>query len=60
MARASDAIAHLARVLAHAERSPLAIDNYRSDLDALVASFEPTNNEPMNSAKVTPTNPRRF
>ncbi len=46
--------------LAQAERSPLTIKNYRGDLAAFAAWFEDVNGEPMEPAKVTPTDLRQF
>ena len=60
MARVSDPIERFARFLAQAEHSPLTIKNYRGDLDAFAAWFEEVNGEPMEPAKVTPTDLRQF
>src|SRR3954468_2393128 len=60
MARASDPIDPIARFLAQSEHSPLTIKNYRSDLDAFAVWFQSANGEPMEPAKVTPTDLRQF
>jgi Phage integrase, N-terminal SAM-like domain len=60
MARASDPIARFARFLAQPEHSPLTIKNYRSDLDAFAAWFQSANSEPMEPARITPTDLRQF
>jgi site-specific recombinase XerD len=60
MARASDPIDRFGRFLAQSEHSPLTIKNYRSDLDAFAAWFQGANGEPMEPAKVTPTDLRQF
>ena len=60
MARTSDPIETFAGFLAQAERSPLTIKNYRGDLAAFAAWFEEINGEPMEPAKVTPTDLRQF
>lgn len=60
MARTSDPIARFARFLAQSEHSSLTIKNYRSDLDAFAAWFEGANGEPMEPAKITPTDMRQF
>jgi hypothetical protein len=60
MARPSDPIGRFARFLAQSEHSPLTIKNYRSDLDAFAAWFERTNGEPMEPARITPTDLRQF
>ena len=57
MARASDPIA---RFLAQSEHSPLTIKNYRSDLAAFAAWFQGANGEPMEPARITPTDLRQF
>jgi hypothetical protein len=60
MARASDPIDRFGRFLAQSEHSPLTIKNYRSDLDAFAAWFQGANGEPMEPAKITPTDLRQF
>jgi site-specific recombinase XerD len=60
MASASDPIDGFARFLAQSEHSSLTIKNYRSDLDAFAAWFEGANSEPMEPAKITPTDLRQF
>jgi site-specific recombinase XerC len=60
MARAPDPIARFARFLAQSEHSPLTIKNYRSDLAAFAAWFKDANGEPMEPAKITPTDLRQF
>ena len=45
---------------AQAERSPLTIKNYRSDLRAFAAWFEATNGDPFKPAKITPTDLREY
>src|SRR5262249_28486937 len=60
MARAPDPIDRFARFLAQSEHSPLTIKNYRSDLDAFAAWFQSANGEPMEPAKITPTDLRQF
>jgi hypothetical protein len=57
MARASSPIA---RILARSEHSPLTINDYRSDLDAFVARSQSANGEPMEAAKITPTDLGQF
>src|SRR3954451_11255824 len=60
MARTSDPNETFASFLVQAERSPLTIKNYRSDLDAFAAWFEGANGESMEPAKITPTDLRQF
>ncbi len=60
MACASDPIDRFGLFLAQSEHSPLTIKNYRSDLDAFAAWFEGANGEPMEPAKITPTDLRQF
>jgi len=60
MARDSDPIARFARFLTQFEHSPLTIKNYRSDLDAFAVWFQSANGEPMEPAKITPTDLRQF
>jgi integrase/recombinase XerC len=49
-----------AAFLEQAERSPLTIKNYLSDLRAFVAWFEETNGDPFEPAKITPTDLREY
>jgi site-specific recombinase XerD len=60
MARVSDPVDRFARFLAQSEHSPPTIKNYRSDFDAFTAWFRGANGEPMEPAKVTPTDLRQF
>jgi hypothetical protein len=60
MARASDPVDRFARFPAQSEHSPLAIKNYRLDLDAFAAWFEVANGEPMEPARITPTDLRQI
>jgi integrase/recombinase XerC len=60
MARAPDPINRFARFLAQSEHSPLTIKNYRSDLAAFAAWFEAANGEPMEPARITPTDLKQF
>jgi hypothetical protein len=60
MARASDPIGRFGRFLAQSEHSPVTIKNDRSNLDAFASSFEDANGEPMEPAKMTPTDLRQF
>ena len=60
MARAADPIETFAAFLAQSEHSPLTVKNYRSDLDAFAAWFEDTNGEPMEPARITPTDLRQI
>ena len=55
MARVSHPVDRFARFLAQSEHSPLTIKNYRSDLAAFAAWFEGANGEPMEPARITPT-----
>ena len=49
-----------AAFLAQAERSPLTIKNYLSDLRAFAAWFEATNGDPFEPLKITPTDLREY
>jgi site-specific recombinase XerC len=60
MARACDPIDRFGRFLTQSEHSPLTIKNYRSDLDAFAAWFQSANGEPMEPARITPTDLRQF
>src|SRR4051812_15578273 len=60
MARAPDPIDTFAAFLAQADRSPLTIKNYRGDLAAFAAWFEGVNGEPMEPAKITPTDLKQY
>ena len=60
MARASDPVDRFGRFLAQFEHSPLAIKNYRLDLDAFAAWFEGAHGEPMEPARITPTDLRQI
>jgi site-specific recombinase XerD len=60
MASTSDPIESFVGFLAQAERSPLTVKNYRGDLAAFTAWFDEINGEPMEPAKVTPTDLRQF
>ncbi len=60
MVRTADPIARFARSLAQSEHSPLTLKDYRSDLNAFAAWFEGANGEPMEPARITPTERRQF
>jgi hypothetical protein len=60
MAHAPDPIDRFARFLAQSEYSLLTIKNYRSDLDAFAVWFQGANGEPMEPARITPTDLRQF
>jgi integrase/recombinase XerC len=49
-----------AAFLEQAERSPLTIKNYLSDLRAFTTWFEETNGDPFEPAKITPTDLREY
>jgi len=49
-----------AAFLEQAERSPLTIKNYLSDLRAFTIWYEETNGDPFELAKIMPTDPRDY
>lgn len=54
------ALERFAAFLEQAERSPLTIKNYLSDLRAFAAWFEETNGDPFEPTKITPTDLREY
>ncbi len=56
----STSLKRFAAYLEQAERSPLTIKNYLSDLRAFAAWFEEANGDPFEPAKITPTDLREY
>lgn len=56
----ADPLKRFATFLEQAERSPLTIKSYLSDLRAFAAWFEETNGDPFDPAKITPTDLREY
>lgn len=54
------ALERFAAFLEQAERSPLTIKNYLSDMRAFAAWFEEANGDPFEPAKITPTDLREY
>ncbi len=55
-----DSLDRFTQFLAHSERSPLTLKNYRSDLTAFAIWFQQANGDAMEPGKITPTDLREY